>query len=98
MNLKKYTRNFNPDWNYQYSEKEFEDKYTYNGTDFGCRYSELNSQFKLWSPFAKEVIINLYESGDYKKDDLIESFNMNRGAYGTWYLDLSGDKKNLYYN
>ncbi len=97
MNLKKYTRNFNPDWNYQYSEKEFEDKYTYNGTDLGCTYSELNSQFKLWSPFAKEVIINLYESGDYKKDDLIESFNMNRGAYGTWYLDLSGDKKNLYY-
>ena len=39
------------------------DKWAYNGNDLGATYSEKGTTFKLWSPYADGVTLNVYEKG-----------------------------------
>lgn len=81
----------------EYSTEEFEQKYTYAGSDLGASWSENCTSFKLWSPVAKRVQVNLYQSGDNRCKDLIQSRDMKQGEYGVWSVDVEGDMKNIYY-
>ena len=39
------------------------DKWAYNGSDLGANYSENSTTFKVWSPYADEVSLDIYEKG-----------------------------------
>ena len=43
-----------------YSAKEFIDKYNYTNNDLGITYSKENTKFKVWSPLAEKIILNLF--------------------------------------
>lgn len=45
------------------------DKTKYNGNDLGATYSKDSTTFKLWSPNAKSVKVNLYEHGSDSEGD-----------------------------
>ena len=43
--------------------KQFDDEFYYDGNDLGAVYSKDKTTFKVWSPFASEVKLNLYKEG-----------------------------------
>ena len=80
-----------------YSGKEFEDKYTYTGSDLGCTWTETKSTFRLWAPTAKAVSINLYRSGDPDAKDFLERIVMVPDVNGTWVATKNGNLNGVYY-
>lgn len=80
-----------------YSTDGFESKYTYSGNDLGATYTSNKTTFRVWAPTAENVKVNLYESGDYEADDLIESIEMTKSDNGTFVLEKSGDLDKKYY-
>lgn len=79
----------------KYFTKEFDERYMYNGNDLGAVWSEEKTSFKLWSPVADKVILNLYKSGD--GEDLISSTEMAMENNGVWCTIINGNIKNTYY-
>ena len=49
-----------------YSTKEFEEKYEYKGKDLGCNFTDEGIVFKVWSPLAEKITLNIYKSGEVK--------------------------------
>ena len=80
-----------------YSTKEFEEKYTYCGTDLGTCWTAEKTSFRLWAPTAEEVTVNLYRSGNANADDLLEQIPMSYDMQGTWIAEKSGDLNGVYY-
>jgi pullulanase len=81
----------------KYSTEEFEREYTYTGDDLGAIWSNERTTFKLWTPVADSVTLNLYKSGDYRCEDLINNYEMIKGEKGVWSIVIEGDIKNTYY-
>lgn len=80
-----------------YASAEFEDKYTYTGSDLGANWTEEATIFRVWAPTAEAVTVNLYESGIESAKDLIESIPMNPDLNGTWLATKEGDLNGVYY-
>ena len=82
-----------------YNATYLEDK-AYNGTDLGSTYTPTKTTWKVWSPEANSVKLNLYATGS----DL-ENGAENLGTYSltfdkstsVWSIALDGDYKNVYY-
>ncbi|MCD4714906.1 MAG: type I pullulanase [Clostridiales bacterium] len=77
-----------------YDSEAFESQFGYDGK-LGAIYSDESTDFKVWSPVADEVTLNLYESGD--GDTLIESITMTKGDKGVWSSVKEGDLHGVYY-
>ncbi len=88
---------YNKKWLKNYSTKAFEDKYTYQGNDLGLTICKDYLCFKLWSPYALRVDLNIYETGDYNKNDLITSFEMVKEEKGVFTGKTSKDYVGKYY-
>lgn len=58
-------------------------------------YSPEASSFKLWSPVAEEVRLQLYEKGDGGK--LLARHNLQETKKGLWSLRIPEDLKGVYY-
>ena len=80
-----------------YSTQDFESKYTYEGDDLGANWSQSETFFRLWAPTATAVKINLYATGDYRVNDLIEQVEMTPDVSGTWVATVQGDLNGTYY-
>ena len=80
-----------------YSTAAFEALYTYEGDDLGASWSPEQTFFRLWAPTAAAVKINLYASGDYRVDDLLEQVEMTPDVNGTWVATVAGDLNGTYY-
>ncbi len=80
-----------------YSTKEFEEAYTYSGSDLGAVWTSEKTTFRLWAPTAEEVIINLYRSGDSYNQDLLAQLPMTADVNGTWIAEHTGDLNGVYY-
>lgn len=80
-----------------YSTEEFEKEYTYTGDDLGATYSKDKTTFRVWAPTADAVTLNLYETGNSWKDDLIETIDMSQDVNGTWVASKDGDLNGVYY-
>lgn len=78
-----------------FSEEDFERRYTYNGDDLGATYSKESTKFRVWSPTAESVSLNLYREGN--GDNLIKTLSMKKDKKGTWYLEVKEDLENIYY-
>lgn len=76
------------------------DKLAYNGDDLGAIYTPESTTFKVWSPTASEVSLNLYKTGSDSEDgaEKLDSSAMNYDeANGVWSITVEGDLKNVYY-
>ncbi len=80
-----------------YSTSDFEDKYTYVGGDLGANWSLEHTNFRVWAPTATAVKLNIYESGDVAKSDLVKSVDMTSDVEGTWIAKENGDLNGKYY-
>ena len=80
-----------------YSSREFEEKYTYPGSDLGAVWSQDKTAFRLWSPTAKAAWVKLYRSGGPEESDLLEVLPMTAAEKGTWTAEKAGNLNGIYY-
>ena len=76
------------------------DKLAYSGDDLGAVYTPQSTTFKVWSPTASEVKLNLYATGsdDEEGAKALDSSQMNYdNSNGVWSITVEGDLKNTYY-
>ena len=64
-------------------------------SDLWLHYSKEATEFKLWSPTAEKVQLNLYEKGE--GDKAFETFPLIAGQDGLWKLRVEGDLHGTYY-
>lgn len=64
--------------------------------DLGLTYTTETSTFKVWSPLAKNVTLNLYETGDESDHSLIEQIDMTQ-EQNIWKTSVDRDLNNLFY-
>jgi pullulanase len=64
---------------------EFDDQFFYEGTDLGATYSQEKTVFKLWTPIASRVKI------DICKDDKHQTIEMERKEQGVWRAEVEQD-------
>ena len=59
--------------------QSFDDQYTYNELDLGATYSPDATTFKVWSPNAQSVTVNLFTKGSDGEEgaDEVGSYEMN---------------------
>lgn len=67
----------------------------YNGADLGMNWSVRQSTFKLWSPAAEEVRMQVYKHGD--GGTALQVISLKKQKQGVWQTTLDGDQKGLYY-
>ena len=79
-----------------YSSKEFLDNYIYEGNDLGAECNENGTTFKLWSPGADSVVLNLYEAGDGGK--AYEHIPMKKEDKGVWSFHSDKELHKVYYD
>ena len=80
-----------------YSTKAFESRYTYHGKDLGALWTKEGTAFRVWAPTAEKVAVNLYQSGNPDKADLLEQICMDKDVKGTWIAKKEGDLDGVYY-
>ncbi|MDO5518122.1 MAG: type I pullulanase, partial [Clostridium sp.] len=81
-----------------YSSEEFVNKYNYTKNDLGITYSRENTKFKVWSPLAERIVLNLYKSGNYNEEDKICSYEMEPSNNGTFEKTIYEDLNKVYYD
>ncbi len=76
------------------------DKLAYDGNDLGSVYTPESTTFKVWSPTASEVTLNLYRTGSDAEEGA-ENLGSSAMGYdetnGVWSVTAEGDLKNVYY-
>ncbi|MEE0264203.1 MAG: type I pullulanase [Acutalibacteraceae bacterium] len=75
------------------------DEQAYYGDDLGATYTPAKTTFKVWSPSASKVVVNLYATGSDTEVGAkkLGTHNMTKGANAVWSITLNGDLKNVYY-
>ena len=101
---------FDPTWinkvslmltNY-YDTEEFEQKYSYTGSDLGVSFdNETNvskTTFKVWAPTSTKMVLNLYNTGDYMTEKTpYATFDMAKGDKGVFSYTADEDLDGKYY-
>ncbi len=79
-------------------------EYIYSGNDLGATYTPEKTTFKVWSPTATEIKLNMYATGSDNEagaKDLgtydLEKVMDGEKFTGVWSYTLNGDHKNEYY-
>ncbi len=72
---------------------EFEERFYYTGT-LGAEYSKEQTKFTVWSPYATEMRLNIYDKGE---GGAATSYKMTEGEKGVWTYTLKGDQNGKYY-
>ena len=75
--------------------KSFNDYPEYRGNDLGLTYSPERPAFKLWSPAAEAVRVQIYSQGMGGTPE--ETFDLDKGEQGVWSLSLKGDYTGKFY-
>ena len=85
-----------------YYDQNYDAQYAYQGDDLGCTYSKEKTVFKVWSPEADKVTLNLYQTGSDEEvgSKKLASLPMEQDAKhkGVWVYEYTKDDlKNIYY-
>lgn len=76
------------------------DKSAYSGNDLGATYSKKATTFKVWSPNAASVRVNIFEHGSDDEGDagsiMSRAMTLDK-ATGVWSVTINGDLLNKYY-
>ena len=86
-----------------YFNQRFEEKYTYKPAvnDLGATYTSEYTLFKVWSPVAANITLQVYDTDTtaaYDGSDKYKGYHMLYQPNGVWALKLLGDLKGKYYN
>lgn len=76
------------------------DKYAYSGNDLGANYSKKSTTFKVWSPNAASVRVNIFEHGSDDEGDagsIMSRAMVLDKTTGVWSVTINGDLLNKYY-
>ena len=84
------------EWKHYYSKMEFKDNYIYCGKDLGAACTDAGASFKLWSPAAERVTLNLYPAGDGGKT--MARIPMQKEEKGVWSWHTKEDMHGVYYD
>ena len=84
------------EWKKYYSTAEFKENYIYGGNDLGADCTDAGAYFKLWSPAADSVTLNLYSEGDGGK--AIACIPMKKEEKGVWSWHTGEDMHGIYYD
>lgn len=76
------------------------DKSAYSGNDLGASYSKKATTFKVWSPNAASVRVNIFEHGSDNEGDagsiMSRAMSLDKTT-GVWSVTINGDLINKYY-
>lgn len=76
------------------------DKSAYSGNDLGASYSKKATTFKVWSPNAASVCVNIFEHGSDNEGDagsiMSRAMSLDKTT-GVWSVTINGDLLNKYY-
>lgn len=76
------------------------DKSAYSGNDLGAFYSKKATTFKVWSPNAVSVRVNIFEHGSDNEGDagsiMSRAMSLDKTT-GVWSVTINGDLLNKYY-
>lgn len=78
-----------------FTTSDFENQFTYTGNDLGATYTKDATTFKVWSPTATKVVLNLYENGT--DGDAYQTVDMTKSDVGVWETTVDGDLNKVYY-
>lgn len=93
----------NVDLSVLYQSPAFTERYEYGGDDLGATYTSEKTAFKVWSPFAKKMVLRIYENGTpvsvdaVKGSDAYEETEMVKGDKGVFSVEKEGDLGGKYY-
>ena len=79
-----------------FTAKEFEALYHYDGGDLGARRTDRGTAFALWSPMAQAVTLRLYDRGD--GGAATASHALTRTDRGVWRYEDAEDLTGRYYD
>lgn len=82
-----------------YYNKAYDEANAYAGNDLGANYTKEQTVFKVWSPEADTMTLNLYTKGSDEEEGSkkIGSYKMTKGDKGVWEYTCKGDMVNTYY-
>ena len=76
------------------------DQTVYSGNDLGATYTQKGTTFKVWSPNAKSVNVNLFEHGSDSEGDKgsieTKALTLDKKT-GVWSTTINGDLAGKYY-
>ncbi len=72
------------------------DKLAYDGNDLGATYDKNETAFKVWSPKASSVTLDIYDDGKDGKSIKTKKMTLNR-ATGVWEAVIPGNLAGKYY-
>ena len=82
-----------------YASDKFAEEFTYEGKDLGATYTPEKTTFVVWAPTAEAVTVKLYATGSDMEANAkdLGSYEMTKGANGTWTVTVEGDLNGAYY-
>ncbi len=80
----------------EYSSRIFEEKFKYDGDDLGVTFTKEKTVFKVWSPLATKISVNLYKNGD-AETECYQTYVLEKGKNGVWSVEINEDLENIYY-
>ena len=83
-------------WKDIYSSQEFKEKYVCEGASLGALVTQKGTSFRLWSPFADAVTLNLYRQGSGA--EAFEKHCMIKGEKGIWEYRTKRNLHKIYYD
>ncbi len=84
------------EWKKYYSSSEFKENYIYDGNDLGAVCTDGAASFRLWSPAAEKVSLNLYSAGSGGK--ITACIPMRKEEKGVWSWHTKEDMHGIYYD
>ena len=75
-----------------YYDVAYDEKNAYDGTDLGCTYTKEKTVFKVWSPEAQSMTLNLYATGSDKEEGAknLGKYEMTKTDRGVWEYTYTG--------
>ena len=67
----------------------------YEGSDLGVTYNPTHTNFRVWSPGAQAIKLNIYNNGINGQPTTV--YDMNRSKQGTWTYVIKDDLKGKFY-
>ena len=83
-------------WKDIYSTQEFKEKFVCEGAPLGALITREGTAFRLWSPFADQVILNLYREGS--GTEAFERHSMEKCEKGVWEYRTKRNLHKIYYD
>ena len=84
------------EWKKYYSTSDFKENYIYEGDDLGVQCTPEGTAFRLWSPSARSVTLNLYRDGE--GGEAFRFIPMEKREKGVWGWETEQELHGVYYD